>query len=84
MSIFYLFIVSFDSDGPSFIPISTQGTITCSSTEDPINSWSVILRHITVFGATPAQGTVARFGNIKLLQDLDNIILFFFFSRKIF
>ena len=54
--------MSFDSDGPLFIPISTQRTITCSSTEDPINSWSVILRHSTVLGATASQGIVERFG----------------------
>ena len=54
--------MTFDPDGPLFIPIGTQRTITCSSTEDPINSWSVILRHSIVFGATASQGTVARFG----------------------
>ena len=54
--------MSFYPDGPLVIPINTQTTITCSYTEGPINSWSVILRHSTVFGATAVQGTVERFG----------------------
>ena len=54
--------MSFDPDGPLVIPINAQRTITCSYTEGPINSWSVILRHSTMFGATIAQGTVERFG----------------------
>ena len=54
--------MSFDSDRPLVIPINTQRTITCSSTKGVINSWSVILRHSTVFGATALQGTVERFG----------------------
>ena len=54
--------MSFDPDGPLVIPINTQRTITCSYTEGPINSWSVILRHSTVFGAMIVQGTVERLG----------------------
>ena len=54
--------MSFDPDGPLVIPINTQRTINCSYTEGHINSWSVILRHSTVFGATAVQGTVERFG----------------------
>ena len=54
--------MSFDPDGPLIIPINTQTNISCSSTEGPINSWSVILRHSTVFGATTVLGTVERFG----------------------
>ena len=54
--------MSFDPDGPLVIPINTQRTITCSYTEGPINSWSVILRHSTVLGAIAVQGTVERLG----------------------
>ena len=54
--------MSFDPDGPLVIPINTQRTITCSFSEGPINSWSVILRHSTVFGATAVQPTAQRFG----------------------
>ena len=54
--------MSFDPDGPLVIPINTLRTITCSSTEGPINSWSIILRHSTVFGATAVIPTAQRFG----------------------
>ena len=55
--------MSFDSDGPLFIPINTQRTINCSSTEDLIiNSWFVILSDGIEAGAIAAQGNVQRFG----------------------
>ena len=54
--------MSFDLDGPSFIPINTLRTITCSDTEDVINRWFLILRNSTEFGASADQGTVERFG----------------------
>ena len=54
--------MSFDPDRLLVISINTQITITCSYTEGPINSWSVILRHSTVFGATAVQPTAQRFG----------------------
>ena len=54
--------MSFDPDGPLFIPINTQRTITCSYTEGSINSWLVILRHSIQFGAGTFQGTVTIFG----------------------
>ena len=59
---FYLFIVSFDPDGPLIIQINTQRTITCSYTKGSINSWFVILRNSIEFGAGALQGTVTRFG----------------------
>ena len=59
---FYLLIVSFDPDGPLFIPINTQRTINCSSTEGAIYRWFVILRNSIEFGASAEQGTVERFG----------------------
>ena len=55
--------MSFDSDGPLFVPVNAQKTINCSSTEDIIiNSWFVILRDGTEVGASVAQGNVQRFG----------------------
>ena len=55
--------MSFDPDGPLVIPINTPRTITCSSTEGlNINSWSVIMRHSTIFGATAVQPTAQRIG----------------------
>ena len=54
--------MSIDPDGPLFIPINTQRTITCSYTDGAIYSWSVILRNSIEYGAYLFQGTVERFG----------------------
>ena len=55
--------MSFDPDGPLFIPVNTQRTITCSSTEDlTVNSWFVILSDGNEVGASAAQVNVERFG----------------------
>ena len=55
--------MSFNSDGPLFIPVNTQRTINCSSTEDLIiNRWFVILSDGTEVGSSVAQGNVQRFG----------------------
>ena len=55
--------MSFDSDGPLFIPVNTQRSINCSPTEDLIiNSWFVILNDGTEVGTIAAQGNVQRFG----------------------
>ena len=55
--------MTFYPDGPLFIPVNTQRTITCSSTEDlTINSWFVILSDGNEVGASVAQGNVQRFG----------------------
>ena len=55
--------MSFDSDGALFIPVNTQRTINCSSTEGfIINSWFVILSDGTEAGAIAAQGNLQRFG----------------------
>ena len=60
---FCLSIVSFDSDGPLFIPINTHKTINCSSTEDfIINRWLMILSDGTEVGVIAARGNVERFG----------------------
>ena len=54
--------MSFDPDGPLFIPINTQRTINCSTTEGFIDTWSVILRNSTELGASGLQPTTTRFG----------------------
>ena len=55
--------MSFDSDGPLLIPVNTQRTINCSSTEDLIvTAWFVILSDGTEVGTIAAQGSVQRFG----------------------
>ena len=54
--------MSFDPDGPLFISVNTQRTITCTYTEGAINSWFVILRNSIQFGTGALQGTVERFG----------------------
>ena len=54
--------MSFDPDGPLFIPINTQTTITCSYPEGIVNKWSVILRNSTVFGASGLQPTIKKYG----------------------
>ena len=55
--------MSFDSDGPLLIPVNTQRTINCSSTEGfIINSWLVILSDGTEVGTIAPQGNVQRFG----------------------
>ena len=55
--------MSFDPHGPLFIPVNTQRTINCSSTERfIINSWFVILSDGTEVGTIAAQGNSQRFG----------------------
>ena len=61
--IFYLFVVSFNPDGPLFILVNSQRTINCTSTESIIiNRWLVILSDGTEVGVIAAQGNVQRFG----------------------
>ena len=61
--------MSFDPDGPLFIPINTQRTVNCSSTEGfIINSWFVILRDGTEVGTIAAQGNVQRFGVTAIIM----------------
>ena len=66
---FYLFLVSFDPDGPLLIPINTQRTVNCSSTEGfIIYSWFVILSDGTEVGTITAQGNVQRFGVTAIIM----------------
>ena len=54
--------MSFDPNGPLSIPINSQRSINCSSTEGDIDRWIVILSGGTEIGVRAAQRNVERFG----------------------
>ena len=54
--------MSFDPKGPLSIPINSQRSINCSSTEGDIDRWIVILSGGTEIGVRAAQRNVERFG----------------------